>query len=248
MRTTYMLGNWKMNQSVEEVISFCSEIANSLPNSNSAKFGVAPQSLHLQILKDKAPQSLLIGAQNCAEHLQGAYTGEISPSAIRDFGANFTLIGHSERRQIYGETDKQLNTKLKLALGCGLTAVFCIGETLEERDAGSTEAVLKHQLIEGLKDVAPTASLIIAYEPVWAIGTGKTATPEMAQETHAFVRQILNELGHDAASTSILYGGSVKPDNVAGLLACPDIDGGLVGGASLKAGDFSALCHAAANA
>ncbi len=247
MRTTYMLGNWKMNQSVEEVNSFCTEFAKASLETK-AVCGIAPQALHLQLLKDQAPPKLWLGTQNCAEHLQGAYTGEISPAAVRDFGAQFTLVGHSERRHIYGESDKTLNNKVKLALGCGLTVVFCIGETLEEREANQTEAVLKHQLSTGLNEVAATSKIVIAYEPVWAIGTGKTATPEMAQETHAFVRKTMAQLGHDAASTSILYGGSVKPDNVKGLLACADIDGALVGGASLKAQDFLALCYATNNA
>jgi len=249
MRTTYMLGNWKMNQGMQDVMSFCEELNlawNNLPK--KALCGIAPQALHLPALKTNLPKDLMVGAQNCSEHLQGAFTGEISPAAIKDFGADFTLVGHSERRQLFHEQDRLLNTKAKLALGCDLKVVFCIGETLEEREGGSTEAVLRHQLVEGLKGISTTPKLIIAYEPVWAIGTGKTATPEMAEETHAFVRQVLAELGHDAASTSILYGGSVKPDNVQGLLACPNIDGGLVGGASLKAKDFLALCHAANNA
>lgn len=249
MRTIYMLGNWKMNQSVQDVNAFCSEVAENWANMpKSAQCGIAPQALHLSMSREKLPRDIMIGAQNSSEHLQGAFTGETSPVAIRDVGASFTLVGHSERRQIFGENNKLLNSKAKLALGCELKVVFCIGETLEEREAGSTEAVLKHQLVEGLKGINPTSNLIIAYEPVWAIGTGKTATPEMAQETHAFVRKVLAEIGHDASSTSILYGGSVKPDNVQGLLACPDIDGGLVGGASLKAKDFLALCHAANNA
>lgn len=249
MRTTYMLGNWKMNQSVQDVNAFCEEFASNWANMpKNAQCGIAPQALHLAMLREKLPRDIMIGAQNSSEHLHGAYTGENSPVSIRDLGSNFTLVGHSERRALYGESDKLLNTKAKIALGCELKVVFCIGETLEQREAGSTEAVLKHQLVEGLKGINPTKNLIIAYEPVWAIGTGKTATPEMAQETHAFARKVLAELGHDAASTSILYGGSVKPDNVQGLLACEDIDGGLVGGASLKAKDFLALCHAANNA
>jgi len=161
---------------------------------------------------------------------------------------SFTLVGHSERRHLYGETDGQINAKIKTALTKNLRVIFCIGEQLEEREAGNTESVLKTQITNGLKDIKPSTHIVIAYEPVWAIGTGKTATPEMAQETHAYVRSVLKEIGFDADSTSILYGGSVKPDNVEGLLKCKDIDGGLVGGASLKAKDFLALCYAANNA
>lgn len=249
MRTIHILGNWKMNQSAQDISEFCSALKSvwsDLPK--TAKYGVAPQALHVPLVMQQAPKELMVGLQNSSEHLQGAFTGEISPAAITELGANFTLVGHSERRQIFNESDKLLNTKAKLALGCNLTVVFCIGETLEQRETGSTEAVLKHQLEVGLKDIAPTEKLLIAYEPVWAIGTGKTATPEMAQETHAFIRKSLNLLGHDAASTPILYGGSVKPDNIKGLLACADIDGALVGGASLKASDFIALCQATNNA
>jgi len=190
----------------------------------------------------------MVGAQTCSEHLSGAFTGELSPEALSELNMSFTLVGHSERRHLYGETDGQINAKIKTALTKNLRVIFCIGEQLEEREAGNTESVLKTQITNGLKDIKPSTHIVIAYEPVWAIGTGKTATPEMAQETHAYVRSVLKEIGFDADSTSILYGGSVKPDNVEGLLKCKDIDGGLVGGASLKAKDFLALCYAANNA
>lgn len=245
MRTVHILGNWKMNHSTKELSAFCEEIKShwdELPT--SAKYGIAPQAIHLPLLMQQAPKGLIFGTQNCSEHLQGAFTGEVSPAAIRDLGTDFTLVGHSERRQVFKEADSLLNRKTKLALGCSLTVVFCVGETLEERDAGSTSAVVNHQLETGLKGVEATTKLLIAYEPVWAIGTGKTATPEMAQEVHAMIRQKLYDLGHDAATTPILYGGSVKPDNIKGLLECPDIDGALVGGASLKASDFLDLCRA----
>ena len=249
MRTIYMLGNWKMNQGLSEINTFSEEVSVAWTNMpKKAQCGIAPQAMHLSLLRQKLPTDVMVGSQNCSQHLNGAFTGELSPTALSELKMSFTLVGHSERRHIYGETDQEINAKIKTALDQNLRVVFCIGEQLEEREANKTESVLKTQLTAGLKDISPTTHIIIAYEPVWAIGTGKTATPEMAQETHSYVRSVLKELGFDADSTSILYGGSVKPDNVAGLLACKDIDGGLVGGASLKGKDFLALCYAANNA
>ena len=249
MRTIYMLGNWKMNQSLSDINSFSEELAVAWTNMPKiAQCGIAPQAMHLSLLREKLPTDLMVGAQTCSEHLSGAFTGELSPEALSELNMSFTLVGHSERRHLYGETDGQINAKIKTALTKNLRVIFCIGEQLEEREAGNTESVLKTQITNGLKDIKPSTHIVIAYEPVWAIGTGKTATPEMAQETHAYVRSVLKEIGFDADSTSNLYGGSVKPDNVEGLLKCKDIDGGLVGGASLKAKDFLALCYAANNA
>tara|TARA_R110000868_G_scaffold242909_7_gene498580 strand:- start:3116 stop:3871 length:756 start_codon:yes stop_codon:yes gene_type:complete len=244
MRKIHILGNWKMNHGLKELAAFCEELQSKWDSlSKSASYGIAPQTLHLSTLKAKAPKGLLVGAQNCSDQESGAFTGETSPSALSDMAADFTLTGHSERRQLYKESDEFINRKTKLALANGLTTVLCVGETLEERESGSTAGVVCHQIEAGLKDVAPNKKLLIAYEPVWAIGTGKTATPEMAQDVHAIIRQKLYDLGHDAAATPILYGGSVKPDNIEGLLDCSDIDGALVGGASLKASDFLALCR-----
>tara|TARA_R110000868_G_scaffold361457_1_gene623421 strand:- start:3353 stop:4108 length:756 start_codon:yes stop_codon:yes gene_type:complete len=245
MRKIHILGNWKMNHTQKELASFCEELQVQWKDlSDKAGYGIAPQTLHLSTLKAKAPKGLLVGSQNCSDQESGAYTGETSPVALKDLSIDFTLTGHSERRQLYKESDEFINRKTKLALENGLTTVLCVGETLSERESGSTAGVVCHQVEAGLKDISPNKKLLIAYEPVWAIGTGKTATPDMAQEVHAIIRQKLYDLGHDAASTPILYGGSVKPDNIEGLLECPDIDGALVGGASLKAADFLALCRA----
>lgn len=188
--------------------------------------------------------SIAVGAQTMNDNLSGAFTGEVAPGMIKDAGASYVIIGHSERRQIYGETDALVNKKTKLALEQGLIPVVCVGETLAEREAGNTFKVVERHVLEGLNGVTSVqaTSVVVAYEPVWAIGTGKTATPAQAQEVHAFIRKKLESLfGKEAARVRILYGGSVKPDNIDQLMSQPDIDGGLVGGASLKAEDFARI-------
>ena len=246
MAKTYMIGNWKMNQSLKEIETFFNEI--ELTN-NQNNFWIAPQLIHMsKCIEIGQSKGLLIGAQNISNEDNGAFTGETSTSSLMEMGAHFCLVGHSERRAYYNESDSFLNTKVAKAIEKGLVPVFCIGETLEQREAGKTEEVVLGQIKNGLKGIGLNneAELIIAYEPVWAIGTGKTATPEMAQAVHAKIRTLLEELfGEFGSDISILYGGSVKPANVAELLAQKDINGGLVGGASLKAADFSALCKAA---
>ncbi|OIQ19221.1 MAG: triose-phosphate isomerase [Bacteriovorax sp. MedPE-SWde] len=238
MRKTHIVGNWKMNQSTEEIKSFFNELANE---SLTSEAWIAPQALHLGLVKELATDKFKVGTQNSAYEDNGAFTGEISPKSIKDMGLHFTIIGHSERRSIFGETHEVLNKKAKKALDNDLTVIFCIGETLEEREAGKVEEVLSEQISKGLKDVA-SDKVILAYEPVWAIGTGVTASPEQAQDTHAFIRKFLaKETNLNADKTVILYGGSVKPSNVKELLACEDIDGGLVGGASLKAETYKGL-------
>ncbi|POB14030.1 triose-phosphate isomerase [Halobacteriovorax sp. DA5] len=236
-RTKYIVGNWKMNQNTEDVIAFFDAI-------DSAKLRheawIAPQAIHIPICLQNT-DDFKIGAQNCATENSGAFTGEISPASLKDIGAHFVIIGHSERRSIYNEDDATLNAKAKIALANDLTVIFCIGETLEQREAGKVEEVLAEQLSKGLADI-DSENVIIAYEPVWAIGTGVTATPEQAQETHAYIRQYINDnLSIDGNKTSILYGGSVKPSNVEDLLSCKDIDGGLVGGAALQADSYMGL-------
>ncbi len=190
-----------------------------------------------------------IGSENCHWKESGAYTGEISTGMLLDAGAKYVIIGHSERRQYFGETDETVNLRARAAIAAGLTAIVCVGETLEERDAGKLEEVIVRQMNVGLKDVtaADCAKLVIAYEPVWAIGTGRTATPGQAQEVHALIRATLAKLVGDEAAQGvrIQYGGSMKPGNAAELLAKPDIDGGLIGGAALKADDFAAIIAAA---
>jgi triosephosphate isomerase len=179
------------------------------------------------------------GAQNVSEHLEGAYTGEVSVAMLKEFGCRYALVGHSERRQVYRESDAQVAAKFAAAVSHGLTPILCVGETLEEREAGRTEEVVARQL-DAVVNKDGLARAVLAYEPVWAIGTGRTATPEQAQAVHAFLRRKL------PAGTPILYGGSVKPQNAAAIFAMPDVDGGLIGGASLAAGDFLAIARAAA--
>lgn len=245
-RKKLMVGNWKMNQTLGEIRSFF-ETITAAKEDLCANAWIAPQLIHLShLLGHTASLQMRVGAQNCSEHNSGAFTGETSPVALKDLGAHFTLIGHSERRSIYGETDEQVSAKTIAALGAGIIPIVCVGETLEEREAGRTLDVVLGQVQKGLKGIPEDMKnqVIIAYEPVWAIGTGKVAGPAEAQEVHAAIRATLAQIGLNAAEISILYGGSVKPDNVEALLDCPDIDGGLVGGASLKAQDYLALCRA----
>jgi triosephosphate isomerase len=237
-----MAGNWKMQKTIPETVDFLKKLAPQVEGLSDREILICPPFTSLFSAVQAAKGSpIAIGAQNLNENLQGAFTGEISAGMIKDVGASFVLIGHSERRQYYGETDVLVNKKAKLALEQGLTPVVCVGETLAEREGGNTFSVVERQVLEGLKgfSAAQAPALVIAYEPVWAIGTGKTATPDQAQEVHAFIRKKLGSLfGGEASRMRILYGGSVKPDNVDSLMSQADIDGGLVGGASLKAEDF----------
>ncbi|MFT6069670.1 MAG: triosephosphate isomerase [Bacteriovoracaceae bacterium] len=241
----YIVGNWKMNQTRSEIKSFFKDLG-TLPDNKKYEAWIAPQAIHLNIVLENGIKA---GAQNVSDNDSGAHTGETSPSALVDLGAEFTLVGHSERRAIYKEDNDFINRKLRLSLEKGLKVILCCGESLEERENGMTESVVNRQIEKGLQDVheAQRQNIIIAYEPVWAIGTGKTASPEQADSVHESIRAKLVELwDEEAAKTaSILYGGSVKPANVAGLLAQTNIDGALVGGASLKGADFRALCDAA---
>jgi len=222
--------------------------ANAL---NNVKIAVCPPSLYISAVQSElAGSQVKIGVQNvCDKAGFGAYTGEVSVDMLADLSIPYAIVGHSERRAIYGETDAQIADKVAILLASELTPILCVGETLEERDAGRTEQVVEEQLSAVINKVgaAAFAKIVIAYEPVWAIGTGKTATPEQAQAVHAFIRNLLAQ--HDqkvAESVIIQYGGSVKPDNAATLFAQPDIDGGLIGGASLDPTDFLAICKAAA--
>jgi triosephosphate isomerase len=246
-RELHIVGNWKMNHTLKEISEFFVEMSK-MKMELKCKAWIAPQSIHIPILKEIAftTGSIQIGAQNCCEHDSGAYTGEVSPLALADMGVEFVIIGHSERRTLYGEQNEVLNKKVLQALKHGLKVIYCVGETLAEREADQTFNVIETQLSLGLKnlplELAPL--LMIAYEPVWAIGTGKTATSEQAEEVHAFIRQ---KLSLNADKTIILYGGSVKSDNIDSLLAKENIDGALVGGASLKAQDFRTLCISASS-
>ena len=210
---------------------------------------VCPPHVYLPLAQQLVAGSPLgIGAQNAADQISGAYTGEVSAQMLADIGVGYCILGHSERRSLYHETDKVIAEKVKLALDAGLTAVLCVGETLEEREADQTNDVVATQLKAVLEHVGVNAfnKIIVAYEPVWAIGTGKTASPEQAQEVHAFIRGLIAAKDKSVADAlRIQYGGSMKPDNAPELLAQPDIDGGLIGGASLKSEDFLAICRAA---
>jgi triosephosphate isomerase len=251
-RKYLMVGNWKMNQSLQEIRTFFSELnTKGIKYDCDMKIGIAPQSLHLSTcLENLGTTEIQIGSQNCSEFESGAYTGELAPGALKELGCGFTLIGHSERRSLFGENDHIINAKVANALSTGLDVILCCGETLEERESGKTLEVvlgqLENALIKGEKKISFTGNqLTIAYEPVWAIGTGKTASPEQAEEVHVAIRNFLKEhYGDNGSEIYILYGGSVKPANVKELLAQPNIDGGLVGGASLKADSFAQLCTA----
>lgn len=218
-------------------------------NANHCEVIIAPVFTALKTVADRLEGSnIRVAAQDCAmQNDFGAHTGEIAPVMIKDVGCRYVIIGHSERRQFYGETDESVNKKTKAALAAGLTAIVCVGEMLAERDAGQAESVVKRQTVSGLEGltVADMERIIIAYEPVWAIGTGKTATPEQAQEMHAHIRKTVTEThGSEIADkTRILYGGSVKPDNIATLMSQPDVDGALVGGASLEAESFAQIVN-----
>ena len=193
-----------------------------------------------------AGSDLRWGAQDCSAHEQGAYTGEVSAAMLAEFGCRYVIVGHSERRQYHAETDQLVADKAKAALACGITPIVCVGETLAQREAGQTEAVVKRQLSAVIHALGHCAGeMVVAYEPVWAIGTGRVATPEQAQSVHALLRAQLSAATAHAGDMKILYGGSMKPDNAVSLLSQPDIDGGLIGGASLKAADFAAICRAA---
>jgi triosephosphate isomerase len=245
MPKNYMIGNWKMNQTSEEITSFFSDL--KLEN-NQNNFWIAPQTLHIdKCLALASTTGVLIGSQNCSDQDHGAFTGEVSTDTLMEMGAHFTLVGHSERRAYFQESDAFINSKVAKAIEKGLVPVLCVGETLEEREADKTFDIVLGQVKAGLDSIELNneAELIVAYEPVWAIGTGKTASPEQAEEVHSKVRDLLVELyGETGKDISILYGGSVKPNNVKELLEKTNINGGLVGGASIKAESFSELCAA----
>lgn len=250
-RKPIFAANWKMNKGAMETEDFIKAFLSKMQGLNlPADIVIAPPFLSLpklaDILHDSNPgqnaHSIQIAAQNCSEFDSGAYTGEVSVMMLREFFVHYVIIGHSERRSIYGETDAVINAKIRKAREANLKPIFCIGETLQEREAGKLQEVLRTQITQGLKDVSEKdlSDIVIAYEPVWAIGTGVTASTEQAQDAHAFVRSLISELyGSEAAiKIRIQYGGSVKPANAAELMACPDIDGALIGGASLEPQSF----------
>lgn len=247
-RRPLIAGNWKMHLTLAEAVQLAQTVAETSTDSPDRDVLIAPAFTALAAVSNAVSGSgLLVGAQNVAWENQGAYTGEISPAMLIDLGVAWAIIGHSERRQIFGEDNGLINRRILGALHNGIHPILCIGETLVERESGHTFAVLEQQLRTGLNQVTGTqmTHLVLAYEPVWAIGTGKTATKEQAQEVHAHLRQLLADMYEKtvADSTRILYGGSVKPDNIDDLMAQPDIDGALVGGAALKAESFGRIVH-----
>ncbi len=247
-RRPLIAGNWKMHLTLSEAVHLAQAIAESSADCPDRDVLVAPAFTALSAVCNAVKGStLLVGAQNVAWETHGAYTGEISPAMLSDIGIAWAIIGHSERRQLFGEDDVMINRRVQGALTNGIHPILCIGETLAEREAGHTFAVLEQQVRKGLDQVtnAQMTHLVLAYEPVWAIGTGKTATKEQAQEVHAFIRHLLTGICEKsvADATRILYGGSVKPDNINDLMAQPDIDGALVGGAALKAESFARIVH-----
>ncbi len=248
MRIPVIAGNWKLFKSIGEATTFVQELAPLIAGTLNVEVVIAPVFTALDAAATAAQDTeIKIAAQDCYWEAEGAFTGEVSPKLLVDAGCTHVIIGHSERRQYFGETDATVNKKTMAALAAGLTVLFCIGETLAEREANQTFTILKTQLTGGLVGLSATqlGNLIVAYEPVWAIGTGKTASDDQAQEAHAFIRTTIAALytGATAESTRILYGGSVKPENVKGLMTQKDIDGALVGGASLKADSFAAIVN-----
>ena len=244
MRRKLVVGNWKMHGShsanaellagISAARPFVCDVAVCVPYPYLSETAVA-----------LAASELRWGAQDCSAHEQGAYTGEVSVAMLSEFGCRYVIVGHSERRQHHAEADQLVADKAKIALAKGITPIVCVGETLAQREAGETEAVVKRQLSAVIHALGHCAGeMVVAYEPVWAIGTGRVATPEQAQTVHALLRAQLKAATSHADAMKILYGGSMKPDNAASLMAQPDIDGGLIGGASLKAADFVAICRA----
>jgi triosephosphate isomerase len=248
MRRTLVAGNWKMNLSRTEATELAKGVAAATPGGNTDVL-VCPSNVYLDaVSKSVSGSSVAVGGQDVYFESGGAYTGETSTDMLKDVGCTHVILGHSERRNVIGECDKLINKKVHAALAAGLTPVLCVGELLEERESGKTIEVVKSQITGSLADVTAEqmSRIVIAYEPVWAIGTGKTASPEQAQEVHADIRKMLSDRYNleTADGVQILYGGSVKPDNAKELLGQADIDGALVGGASLKADSFAAIIAA----
>ncbi len=249
MRQPLVAGNWKMNGSVESVRELLSGVKAGIGDVGKCEVAVCPPYVFIPMAQaELSGTSIPWGGQNLSTEQSGAFTGEISGSMLTDFGCTYVIVGHSERRTLYGEDDALVAQKYAVARAAGLKPILCVGETLEERESGTTEEVVGRQLdaLINLDGAGALADGVVAYEPVWAIGTGKTATPEQAQDVHAFIRNRVAQ--HDSAVADglrILYGGSMKPGNAAELMAKADIDGGLIGGAALKAEDFLGICKAA---
>ena len=252
VKKPFIAGNWKMNLTVTEAVSLVQDLAKELKNIPAADVLVAPPFPLLDVIyKTIGSSGIFLAAQNMHHAISGAFTGEVSGKLLQEIGCSHVILGHSERRTLFSESNAVIDLKAQAAVSIGLIPIICIGESLDERKANNTEKVIRSQLEGSLRNFIETKSLpeasILAYEPVWAIGTGETATPEQAQSVHAFIRRWLSEIfgTETAEALKILYGGSVKPDNAKELMNCPDIDGALVGGASLKADLFLKIIKAA---
>ena len=249
MRRPFVAGNWKMNLTRDESTALASEIVSAVGSGGNCDVAVCPPNVYLHAVAEATKGSSVgVGAQNVYHEVSGAFTGETSTEMIKDVGATYVILGHSERRHVLGESDEVVNRKMKAALAAGLQPILCVGESQAERESNDTEAVLSHQVLTDLAEVhtSDLEKVVIAYEPVWAIGTGLTASPEQAQEACEFIRNLLRSRDEAKADqVRILYGGSVKPGNAEELLALPDIDGALVGGAALDPDDFGAIIAAA---
>ncbi len=250
MRKNIVAGNWKMNTTLQEGVALAEEVNNALKTTkHNCDVIICVPFTHLASINNVTNREIIgLGAENCADHKSGAYTGEVSAAMVASTGATYVILGHSERRQYYGETSETLREKIALALDNNLTPIFCIGEVLEERENNTYFEVVKKQIVDALFHLSAEdfSKIILAYEPVWAIGTGKTATADQAEDMHAFIRSVIaGKYGQEVAdNTSILYGGSCKPSNAAELFAKADVDGGLIGGASLKCNDFMGIVEA----
>ena len=245
MRKPIIAGNWKMNKTAAEAVALINDLKPLIAKSKPEVVVCVPYTDLWAVAQAIKGSKIKLGAENVAWADSGAFTGEISADMLSEIGVEYVIIGHSERRQYFGETDESVNMRLKQALKKGLKPIVCVGETLVEREKNKTKRVLKKQILEGFKDVTDFSNIVIAYEPVWAIGTGKTATAEQANETIAFIRKTVGEMfcPNCAAALRIQYGGSMNAGNCKELMAMPEIDGGLIGGASLKAPDFAAIVN-----
>lgn len=248
MRKKLVVGNWKLNGTRSSVLDLSSALMQGLGDV-TADVAVCPSFVHIAEVAQQADESMLgVGSQDCAVQAQGAFTGAVAAEMLAEYGCTYSIVGHSERRSLFGDTDQVVADKFAAAQRAGLTPILCLGELLEEREAGDTESVIARQLdaVVSQSGIQAFADAVIAYEPVWAIGTGKTASPEQAQAVHAFIRQRLASSDQDiAVGVRILYGGSVKGANAAELFSQPDIDGGLIGGAALDPTEFLTICRAA---
>lgn len=246
MRTPLIAGNWKLFKTLAEATSLIDELVPLVNNVQGVEIVVAPVFTAISTVAKAADKTTIkVAAQNCYWEEEGAFTGEVSPKLLKDAGCSHVIIGHSERRQYFGETDETVNNRTKAAIKAGLTVLLCVGESLAQRESNDTFKVIEAQVRGGLASIsaAELTQIVVAYEPVWAIGTGKTASDEQAQEVHAFIRTLVAQVygRSEADALRILYGGSVKPENIRGLMSQPDIDGALVGGASLKAESFAGI-------